>query len=386
MTEQAQDAKVKNRNLKMIYFDHNATTPIDSLVLESMQPFLTTFYGNPSSLHRHGRAVRTAVDQAREQIARLVNVDPGQVVFTSGGTEANNLAISASTCSQHKHILVGSTEHPSVFEPIRNLGLSGYHFDALAVNHNGLLSIDDVRSRIKEETGFISVMHANNETGVIQDMTPLADLAKQNNIIIHTDAVQSAGKILVDFKAMNINVMTLSSHKIYGPKGVGALIHDKNTPLSPLLQGGSQEDGLRPGTENVAGIIGFGKAAELASQQLFARSEHLLNLRNTLEQGIRDIKGLHIAGESANRLPNTIQILIDNVDGEMLLMQLDQKSIAVSSGSACSSNSKKPSSVLKAMGYSDKLALSAIRVSLGQQNTLTDVSEFIAALKAIVNR
>lgn len=370
----------------MIYFDHNATTPIDPLVLDAMQPFLTTFYGNPSSLHRHGRAVRTAIDQAREQIANLVNVAPDQVTFTSGGTEANNLAISASSCSQRKHILVGSTEHPSVSAPIGQLGLSGYHVDELTVDHNGLLSIDDVRSRINKETGFISVMHANNETGVIHDIATLADLANQHNLIIHTDAVQSAGKILVDFQAMNVNLMSLSSHKIYGPKGVGALIHDKNTPLSPLQYGGGQEDGLRPGTENVAGLIGFGKAAELASQQLVTRSEHLLKLRNALEQGVRGIKGLHIAGETADRLPNTSQILIDNVDGEMLLMQLDQQSIAISSGSACSSNSKTPSPVLKAMGYSDKLAHSAIRVSLGQQNTLADVSEFIAALKAIVNR
>ncbi|MEO1889024.1 MAG: cysteine desulfurase family protein [Cycloclasticus sp.] len=370
----------------MIYLDHNATTPIDPAVLDAMQPFLTTFYGNPSSLHRHGRAVRTALDQAREQVAKLVKVSPEQVIFTSGGTEANNLAVSSAAFAQTKKILLGATEHPSVIEPIKLLVADGYACEEISVNQQGVIPMDSLASLINKDVGFISVMHANNETGVIQDISSLAEMARQNNIIIHTDAVQSAGKIPVNFMSMNVNLMSLSSHKIYGPKGVGALIHDNNTSLSPTLHGGGQEESLRPGTENVAGIIGFGKAAELASQQLVARSEHLLNLRDTLEQDIRDIKGFYIAGESANRLPNTIQILIDNVDGEMLLMQLDQKAIAVSSGSACSSNSKKPSSALKAMGYTDKLALSAIRVSLGQQNTLTDVSEFVAALKAIVSR
>ncbi|PHS70553.1 MAG: cysteine desulfurase [Cycloclasticus sp.] len=370
----------------MIYFDHNATTPVDALVLEAMLPFLTTFYGNPSSLHRHGRAVKTAVEQAREQVANLVNVSADQVIFTSGGTEANNLAITSATVSERKHFLAGSTEHPSVIEPLKHLCQLGYKYDELSVNHDGLLSEDQLVRLFKDDTGFISVMHANNETGVVQSIPALAEVAKQKTILFHTDAVQSAGKIPLDFNVLKTNLMSLSSHKIYGPKGVGALIHDKSTVLSSMQRGGGQEESIRPGTENIAGIIGFGKAAELAKQQLQVRSEHLLKLRNRLEQGIADISGLSIAGKGANRLPNTSQILMDNVDGEMLLMQLDQKGIAVSSGSACSSNSKKPSSVLKAMGYSDELALSAIRVSLGQQNTLEEVDEFVTNLKTLVNR
>ena len=369
----------------MIYFDHNATTPIDPLVVEAMQPFLMGFYGNPSSLHRHGRLAKTAVEQARQHVASLINVQPEQVIFTSGGTEANNLALTAATNTQYKHVLVGATEHPSVIECCRNYLSASCSVDVLDVDEGGLLTPDYLQSCITADTGLISVMHANNETGVIQGIQTLAELVKDKPTVFHTDAVQSLGKLEVDFNAMGVNLMTLSSHKIYGPKGVGALIHDNQTTLSPMLYGGSQELGFRTGTENVAGIVGFGKAAELAKQHLAERAKHLAALQKELEQGISNIKGLTIAGIQSERLPNTTQILMDNVDGEMLLMQLDKQSIAVSSGSACSSNSKKPSPVLKAMGYNDKLALSAIRVSLGQQNTHEEVQEFISVLKSIIN-
>lgn len=369
----------------MIYFDNNATTPVDPSVLEVMQPFLTTFYGNPSSLHRHGRAVKTAVDQARQHVANLVGVTASQVMFTSGGTEANNLALSAATKLSKKHILVGSTEHPSVLEPVRHFKNVGHECEELAVDSNGLISIESLKSAITNDTGLISVMHANNETGVIQNISALAEVAEDNGIVFHTDAIQSVGKMTVNFNQLNVSLMSLSAHKLYGPKGVGALIVDNKTDVTPLLLGGGQEFGFRPGTENVPGIIGFGRAAQLAQEQNSERVEHLLALRNRLEAGISSINGLTVVAQGVERLPNTCQILMDNVDGEMLLMQLDQKGVAVSSGSACSSNSKKPSSVLKAMGYTDKLALSAIRVSLGQQNTLADTAEFISTLKAIVN-
>ena len=370
----------------MIYFDHNATTPIDPLVVEAMQPFLTNFYGNPSSLHRHGRLAKTAIEQARQQVSALINVQPEQVVFTSGGTEANNLAITAALNTPYKHVLVGATEHPSVMECCKGVLSPRCSVELLNVNEEGVLTADYVQSCITADTGFISIMQANNETGVIQDIQALTELVGDKPIIFHTDAVQSLGKLNVDFNAMGVNLMTLSSHKIYGPKGVGALIHDNETNLSPMLYGGGQELGFRTGTENVAGIVGFGKAAELAKQYLEERAQHLSALQKKLEEGISDIKGISIVGSQSDRLPNTSQILMDNVDGEMLLMQLDKQSIAVSSGSACSSNSKNPSPVLKAMGYSDKLALSAIRVSLGQQNTHEEVQEFISVLKSIINR
>jgi len=368
----------------MIYFDNNATTPIDTAVVEAMQPFLTTFHGNPSSLHRHGRVVKTAVEQARQQVADLVKVNPDQVVFTSGGTEANNLCIASASSSKKHHILFGATEHPSVSEPIRQLSSSGFIIDELPVNKEGGLNEEVLKNSLRAETGFISVMHANNETGVIQDIAPLASLAQEKGVIFHTDAVQSIGKMAVEFNSLNVNLMSVSGHKIYGPKGVGAIIHDKKTPLEPLFYGGGQENQIRPGTENVASIVGFGQAAQLASELLEERSKHLLGLQKSLEQGISNISGLTIVSSEAERLPNTSQILLDSVDGEMLLMQLDQRGVAVSSGSACSSQSKAPSPVLKAMCVPDKLALIAIRVSLGQQNTLQEVSDFVSILKEIV--
>jgi len=367
----------------MIYFDHNATTPIHPEVLEAMMPFLTSLYGNPSSLHRHGRAVNTALEQARFQVANLVNVSADQVVFTSGGTEANNLAILGAANNQKQHLLFGSTEHPSVLDTVASLKNKGFDTTALAVNNQGLVSEEALLEAITENTGFISIMLANNESGVIQDISALSDSIHNKNIVFHTDAVQATGKINVDFNQLGVNLMSLSAHKVYGPKGVGALIHDKKTPLSALLHGGGQENGFRPGTENVASIIGFGKAAELAKQQLEARALHLKSLQTALEEGLRPISGLTIVANETGRLPNTSQILLENTDGEMLLMQLDQQSVAVSSGSACSSNSKKPSPVLSAMGYADSLAMSAIRISLGQQNTLDEVSAFVGKLKMI---
>jgi cysteine desulfurase len=370
----------------MIYFDNNATTPIDPLVFEAMQPFLTTFYGNPSSLHRHGRVVKTAIEQARQQVASLVNVSADQVIFTSGGTEANNLCLSAAICSGKQNILLGATEHPSVSEQVRYLSNTGFMFDELGVDNKGLIAKDVLGASINADTGLISIMHSNNETGVIQNISELAELANEKGIAFHTDAVQSIGKVPVDFNALNVNLMSLSGHKVNAPKGVGAVIHDKRTLLTPLLHGGGQEAGLRPGTENVAAIVGFGKAAELAQQELEQRSKHLLNLQLVLEKELRLVNGLTVVASSVERLPNTSQILMDNIDGEMLLMQLDQKGVAISSGSACSSNSKLPSTVLKAMGFSDSLALSAIRVSLGHQNTQQEVLDFVTALKSIVNQ
>ncbi|MEW5057007.1 MAG: cysteine desulfurase family protein [Cycloclasticus sp.] len=367
----------------MIYFDHNATTPLDPEVLDAMMPFLTSLYGNPSSLHRHGRVVNTALEQARFQLASLVNVSPEQVVFTSGGTEANNLAISAALKGDKRHVLFGATEHPSVTETVGDLSHHGFTTEALAVDNNGLISVDSLLNKLQPTSGFISVMLANNESGVIQDIAALSAAVKNKGLVFHTDAVQAAGKLTVDFNQLGVNLMSLSSHKIYGPKGVGALIHDKATPLSAMQRGGGQEAGLRPGTENVAAIIGFGKAAELAKLRLNERAQQLAALQSNLEQGLQEVAGLTVVAAEVARLPNTSQILLDGIDGEMLLMQLDQQSIAVSSGSACSSNSKQPSAVLTAMAYPDKLALSAIRVSLGQQNTLVEVSDFVAKVKLI---
>jgi cysteine desulfurase len=366
----------------MIYFDHNATTPIDDRVLEAILPFLKAFYGNPSSLYRHGRLVRSAIDTAREQVATLVGAQPSQIIFISGGTEANNLALTV--IKPKSTVAISAIEHPSISEPAENLARQGHELKLIAVDRNGLVTQDAIDEVAKYNPGLVSIMLANNETGVIQDVACYAQQLRDKGIIFHTDAVQALGKIPVDFNQLGIHMMSLSSHKIYGPKGCGALVFDKTVSVKPLLLGGGQEQGYRAGTENAPAIIGFGKAAELAGTELAQRSEHVLKLRNLLEDRLTGIRGIVIFAKAAARLPNTVQFGIEGMDGEMLLMKLDQKGIAVSSGSACASGGGKPSPVLAAMGISAELAKSAIRVSLGKSNTEAEVIEFINGLKTLV--
>ncbi len=366
----------------MIYLDHNATTPIDERVLDAMLPFLTTFYGNPSSLYRLGRAARSAIETAREQIASLVGVQPEQVIFTSGGTEANNMALA--TGRSDTGLAVSAIEHPSIAEPARRLETQGRELAIIDVDADGLITQEAIDHIIRRKPGLASFMLANNETGVIQDVAKYAQQLREHQILVHSDAVQALGKIPVDFNRLGVHLMSLSSHKIYGPKGCGALVFEKGVELNPLLLGGGQEQELRAGTENVAAIIGFGKAAELAKVELAERGQNLLALREQLEDGLMTIPGLTIFSRQVRRLPNTVQLGIDGLDGEMLLMKLDQKNIAVSSGSACASGAREPSAVLTAMGIEPDLAKSAIRVSLGQANTAADISKFIELLKSLL--
>ncbi len=367
----------------MIYLDHNATTPLDDEVLEAMLPFLTTFYGNPSSLYRMGRVVRSALATAREQVATLVGVQPTQVVFTSGGTEANNLALKG-IVPVHK-VAISAVEHPSVSETAQSLLRNGVLVETIPVNSQGLFNKQAIEKLPKNGVEMVSLMLANNETGVIQDVANIAEYLRKQAIIVHTDAVQALGKISVDFNQLDVNLMSLSSHKIYGPKGCGALVFEQGLELHPLLTGGGQEYGLRAGTENVAAIIGFGSAAEIAAKSLASGQEKILNLRKILESQLNTISGLQIFSEHEPRLPNTVQFGLPGVDGEMLLMQLDQKSIAVSSGSACSSNAGTASHVLTAMGVEQTLAKSAIRISLGQGNTEEEITTFVQTLKSLVS-
>jgi len=366
----------------MSYFDHNATTPIDDRVLEAMLPFLTSFYGNPSSLYRQGRVVRSAIDTAREQVAALVDAPASQVIFTSGGTESNNLAL-ASLPPQGK-LAIAATEHPSITEPALRLQRLGTRLSIINVDADGLITPAAIDRLIKEKPDLVSIMLANNETGVIQDLAPYARQLRANGMIVHTDAVQALGKIPASFSRLGVHLMSLSSHKLYGPKGCGALVFDKGVAINPLFLGGGQEQELRAGTENVAAIVGFGKAAELAKAELAERSAQLLTLRTLLEDGLTTLPGLIIFAGQAERLPNTVQFGIPEIDGEMLLMKLDQKGVAVSSGSACASGGSIPSPVLVAMGVEAGLAKSAIRISLGLANTPAEISEFINLLKALV--
>lgn len=370
----------------MIYFDHNATTPLDGQVVEVMLPYLRAFYGNPSSLYRMGRIVKSAIDTAREQVAVLVNAKPAQIVFTSGGTEANNLALK--TVPINTKVVISAIEHSSILEPATKNQKEGDDYSFIPVDNDGVILSSSFKAftRLSNSAALVSVMLANNENGVIQDVKKIVHLIDNKKIIVHTDAIQAIGKIPVSFSELGVDLMSLSSHKIYGPKGCGALVVGNGVNINPILLGGGQENNFRSGTENVAAIVGFGKAAELASVELEQRTEHLVMLRKALEQQLKTISGLVIFSEQAERLPNTVQFGIEGIDGEMLLMQLDQKNIAVSSGSACSSGGGKISSVLIAMGVEHSLAKSAIRVSLGKMNTVDEVKEFVTVLKTIVIR
>ncbi len=367
-----------------VYLDHNATTQLDPRVLDAMLPYLQGPYGNASSLHRYGRAARDAIEAARAQVAALVGAEFAHVLWTSGGTESNNLALKgvAAAAATTSRILYGATEHPAVMEAAEALRASGWGVETVAVDAQGLIDWTAfARQLAAGPVRMVSLMRANNETGVIQDLPRAAAQVHAAGAWLHVDAVQAAGKIPVDFVALGADLMSLSSHKIYGPKGVGALIYTAEVDIEPLHHGGAQERGLRGGTENVASIVGFGVAAELALQELDARAQHVVRLRDQLSQGLRALRGIRIFGEDAERLPNTLQFALSGYDGEALLMQLDRKGFAVSSGSACASGKGEPSHVLLGMGIGREVAKGAIRVSLGKDNTAAEVDRFVEALK-----
>lgn len=365
-----------------VYFDHNATTPLHEKVLEAMQPYMGAVCGNPSSLHRFGRLQRDAIEQAREQVANLIGAQSSQVIFTSGGTEANNLMLKG-LCSdaEVKRIALSEIEHMSLLEPAAKVNCV---VDHIAVNDQALVTEESLKQAIKKDTALVSVMAANNETGAIQNIEKLAGIARESGTWFHTDASQIAGKMVFSFEQTGVHAMTLSAHKLYGPMGAGALIVDKQLPMHSLLQGGSQEKGLRAGTENVPAIVGFGMAAELAKQELNERIEHVKALRDALEKQLLQFHVVTVFSGLVERLPNTVQFGVKGFDGETLLMELDRRGFAVSSGSACTSGKTEPSHVLKAMKVPNELATSAIRVSLGRGNTMNDVTGFVSALKQII--
>lgn len=376
-----------------IYLDNNATTAMDERVVDAMMPYLTGPYGNPSSTHRYGRAAREAIDVARAQVAALVGAQANQVVFTGGGSEANNLALKGVALAQEfaqatNTLLVSGIEHDCVLEPAEALQRRGWQLGIIPANTQGQIEPATVARYLAEhpDTRLLSVMMANNETGVIQDIAEIAALAREANVIMHSDTVQAAGKIPVDFRQSGVHLMSLSAHKLYGPKGVGALIADRSVDLEPLIHGGGHERGLRAGTENLASIVGFGMAAQLAREELDARHEALMSLRTALETQLQLIPDVVIFGEHAPRVPNTVQLSVPGFDGEALLMELDRKGIAVSSGSACASGTTEPSHVLMAMGIEHDVAVGAIRVSMGIQNTPKHVQQFVIALQDCITR
>jgi cysteine desulfurase len=373
-----------------VYLDHNATTPLDPRVLEAMLPYLSERYGNASSRHEYGRAARMAIDEARGRVAAAVGAHPTEIIFTSGGSEANNLFLKgAGGALKPGLVAVSAVEHPSVREPARTLTKQGWRFREIAVDHEGRLDGEAYARVLSEQPRLVSVMLANNETGVLQDIPALAERAKSANgaksetrAWFHSDAVQALGKMPVDFRALNaagVHALSVSAHKINGPKGAGALVLDKRVEVDAQISGGGQERGLRSGTENVAAIVGFGLACEIALERLAEGAARLAALRAQLERGLNQL-GATIFGQEARRLANTSYFALPDIDGETLVAKLDRAGFAAASGSACSSASPEPSHVLRAMGIAPELAGGAVRVSLGLGNNEHQVADFLAAL------
>ncbi len=374
--------------LRQTYLDYNATTPVHPGVLEEMLPFYRSDFGNPSSIHWAGRKAKEAVDLARERVADLLNCEPGEVVFTSCATESNNAAIkgtAAALRNRGNHIITTKVEHPSVMYPALYLENFGCEVTCLDVDGEGMLDLQKLEAAITEKTILITVMLANNETGTIFPVREIGEIAAKHNICFHCDAVQAVGKIPIDWKTHHIGLMSLSGHKLYAPKGVGALIMRKGAKLYPYFHGGSQETSRRAGTENVAGIVGLGKACEIAMNSMESEALRLGKLRDRLEQGIMErIPHVRRNGHPAKRLPNTSNLSFLFVEPEPLLTLLDRRGIAVSSGSACSSGALKTSAIIAAMGNDCGAAETHIRFSLGRFNTEDDVNYVLAVLPEAV--
>lgn len=368
------------------YFDHNATTPVDDKVWEVMLPYFRESYGNASSRHAYGMVARRAINQAREQVAQTVGVQPSQIIFTSGGSEANNLFIrGVADYLKPSSVAISAIEHPCVKRPAQELARRSserWQLRTLAVDELGQVKLDDAEQVLAARPGMVSVMMANNETGVIQDVAAIADMARAQGAWMHTDAVQAFGKIPVDFNELNVHAMTLSAHKIYGPKGAAALIVDKRLLLKPLIYGGGHEHGLRSGTENVPAIVGFGAACQLARSRMQEQSSRVTVLRDRLERGLIAM-GATIFGLGAPRLPNTCYFALPEIEGDTLVIRLDKAGFAVASGAACSSVTPGQSHVLEAMGVAPMLARCAVRVSLGHDNTEEEVDGFLKATRKI---
>ncbi|MBI5893080.1 MAG: cysteine desulfurase NifS [Deltaproteobacteria bacterium] len=376
--------------MKKIYLDHNATTPIHPDVYAAMLPFLKEDFGNPSSVHWAARNPRKAVDEAREQVAHLFNCDASEIIFTSCGSEGDNLAIKGiveSKKDKGNHIITTKVEHPAVLNTCKYLAKTGFDVTFLDVDSYGMIDIEELKKAITAKTILISIMYANNETGVVFPIEEIGRLAKERNIIFNTDAVQAAGKIPIDVKKLNVDIAVISGHKLYAPKGVGAAYVKRGVRLIPLIHGGHQERNRRGGTENVAGIAALGKACEIAMQDMKEESEKLTILRDRLQKGLAEkIPYTKLNGHPEKRLPNTLNMSFEFVEGESILLNLDMKGIAASSGSACTSGSLEPSHVLVAMGITHEVSHGSVRFSMGRDNTVEDIDYVIEVLPAMVER
>lgn len=376
--------------MKRIYLDHAATTPTDPEVVKAMLPYFTDAFGNPSSIHSFGQEARAAVEEARDRIASLIGAKSEEIAFTSGGTEADNFAITGiayATENGGNHIITTPIEHHAVIETCKSLERRGFEVTYLPVDSYGLVDPDDVKKAITDNTVLISVMHANNEIGTIEPITEIGRIAQERRVAFHTDAVQTVGHIPVDVNELGVDLLAMSAHKLYGPKGIGALYIRKGTRITPLLHGGEQERRRRAGTENVAAIVGLGKAAEIAQREMDAEVKRLIPLRDHLIEGLTEqIEHIHLNGHPTRRLPNNVNVSIDFVEGESMLLNLDLTGIAASTGSACSSSSLEPSHVLLAMGLSHELAHGSLRFTLGRENDEEDIERVLEVLPMIVTK
>ncbi|OEC88366.1 MULTISPECIES: cysteine desulfurase NifS [Methanobacterium] len=371
-----------------MYMDHSATSPVDPEVFEAMKPYFVDNFGNASTLYSLGRDARKAMEAAREQVASLIGAKPEEVIFTSGGTESDNIAIKGTVYrlkNKGNHIITSAIEHPAVRETCKYLEKNGFEVTYLPVYEDGIVKISDLEDAITDKTILITIMHANNEIGTIQPIAEIGKIARENKIYFHTDAVQTVGKIPVNVEKMNVDMLSLSAHKVYGPKGIGALYVKKGVRLEPIIHGGGHEKGLRPGTENVSGIVGLGKACELAEKNLLEDTKYITNLRDKLIDGIlNSIEQSYLDGHRTKRLPNNVNLRFTGIEGESLVLHLDSKGVAASTGSACSSKSLEPSHVLIALGLEHVEAHGSLRLTLGKENTEEEVDYVITAVKEVV--
>jgi len=387
-----------DEKLMRSYFDYNATTPVDPAVLDAMLPFLAENFGNASSIHSSGQRARAAVDRARESAAALLGAKPSEIVFTSGGTEADNLAVfgltgnlvaaaAGNSAGSRAHVITTMIEHHAILNSCQALAQQGIEVTFVPVGSSGVVDPDDIRRALRPGTLLISIMHVNNELGTIQPVEEIGRIAAEADVYFHCDAVQSAGKLPLDVNSLGVDLLSISAHKIYGPKGVGALYVRSGTPLAPQFHGGHHERDRRPGTENVPGIVGFGKAAELALANLRSEPQRVAALRDHLERAILDsVASVRVNGDSARRVFNTTNLSFDAAGGEALLIALDLLGVECSTGAACSSGAVEPSHVLLAIGLSPDEARSSLRFSLGRQTTAEEIDYAIAAIPQVVER
>lgn len=376
--------------MEHVYLDHNATTQLDGAVLEAMLPWLQAQQGNPTSRHKFGRNARDAVELARSQVADACGAYPAQVVFTSSGTEANNFAVKGiAPLIENGQTLTSAIEHPCVTNPALYMQRFGHRHATIAVDNQGVVDMPALAQQLKTPTSLVSVMLANNETGVVQEIETISALARKQGAFMHTDAVQMLGKDTLDFTALNVHAMTVSSHKVHGPQGAAALILDKRVDITPLLHGGGQERNLRSGTENVAALVGFGVACTLANARVKDKTTKIKALRDQFESGLAKLSEAHkitVFGQQTQRLANTSYFAVNSIEGETLVTALDKQGYAIASGSACSSDSDEPSHVLMAMGITPDVARGAVRISFGAENTTAQVVGLLQTLEKEIVR